>query len=80
MKPLCTSCAATEADGATFPQHVRGRPRFCGACQDQQRRDAEAQLWVDRHHAISRASYRARLRNRRASAQMDLIDGLVPTP
>lgn len=77
---VCASCAATAANGATFPTKIRGKPRVCESCLDAQRRAAESQFWVDRHHAISRASYRAKLRNRQKSDQMDMIDLIVPTP
>lgn len=79
----CVSCAATEADGASFPDRLprykRGKPK-CQACLDQERRQAEVEFHVHRQHLISRASYRAKLRVRAASPQADLVDLIVRRP
>jgi hypothetical protein len=78
VKPIgrrleCTDCAA-------MPEHVRAariRARL-----DELRRLRERSAKTPRNVArsISRRSYRARLRVRQASAQLDLVDLIVPSP
>lgn len=72
---ICSSCAATPSDGAIFPPKERGKPVICGDCA------MVAQRLTDMTGLPrTRASYRAALRHRRASAQMDLVDMIVRTP
>jgi hypothetical protein len=74
---ICQDCAATRADGATFPRKRQGQPPpvKCDDCA------AAAVTPVTHRHPIkSRASYRAAFRYRASLAQLDLVDLLVPAP
>lgn len=83
---VCTSCAATEADSATFPAKIRGESRHCQACADAFSQGGR--VFVLSRDGVSihagpprtRASYRAALRHRRASAQGDMVDQIVRAP
>ena len=78
---VCFSCAAAEADGATFPKKERGARRLCDACLDEQRRNAEVGYWAGRtYYTISRASYRAALRQRQKQPQSDWVDAAAKCP
>ena len=78
---FCIACAATEADGAVFPPKPRGLPRRCLDCASG---PAPAPLTLadglTRNKPRTRASYRAAHRHRSRSAQLDLVDLLVPPP
>lgn len=73
---VCRSCAATEADGATYPTAPSGRVTRlvcmdCALAAPHRPRPATRQ---------TRASYRASYRYRQSLAQGDLVDLLVPAP
>lgn len=78
----CWSCAALPEDGACLPaRKTRGRPLLCGDCGSEAAR--APRVPIERVHqapAMRRAQYRAALRFRSASAQMDLVDLLVKAP
>ena len=73
----CASCAATGMD-ATFPtaRKPRRRPDLCDACAAAAARERPAH----RTPPIKRASARSAYRRRLKSAQLDLVDLLVPPP
>lgn len=91
---LCTSCAGTEADGATFGPTKHGVPRLCLDCSKPSEpiRSYETFEELRRYFALhehrgrasitarTRASYRAALRHRQKQAQMDWVDQMGPTP
>jgi hypothetical protein len=71
----CISCGAIPGE-AVFPPKVRGKPSKCTDCVAEASREAPGR----RRPIIRRAAYRAALRVRQASLQLDLIDSLVPSP
>lgn len=79
---ICHDCGASKAD-ATFPRKVRGQPARCVDCA---RTPVICAAPVDStprapaHIVTTRASYRARYRNRAKSDQLDMVDLLVPPP
>lgn len=89
----CYSCAAGPAD-AKFPAIFRrGRPKLCVDCIAQIERDADCRErrfvraskvkrkdWQVATIVRRRASYRAKLRHREQSPQLDLVDILMPRP
>lgn len=76
---ICTSCAGTEADGATFGPKVRGRSTVCLSCEREVRNKA-ARLQYSSLKIRTRASYRAALRHRQKQQQMDWVDLVVRAP
>lgn len=91
---ICTSCAGTEADGATFGPTKHRVPRALSS-QDKPSepiRSYETFEELRRYFALhehrgrspitarTRASYRAALRRRQKQAQMDWVDQMGPTP
>lgn len=71
MTRVCLSCAATPTE-APFP--VRGRTCLeCAAAAARAPLDKPARI-------MTRASYRARLRVRQRSDQMDMIDMIQVSP
>jgi hypothetical protein len=72
----CDSCAATERDGAALGRKPHGRSLLCVDCEVEATRVPSPIAKL----AITRRSYRAALRHRRASAQMDLVDMIVKAP
>ncbi len=74
----CVSCAARSGD-ATFPEHRKRRePCMCTDCIAE--RDKLDRTSGRRKEAMTRASYRARLRARQAKPQLDLVDMIVRAP
>jgi hypothetical protein len=86
MTRACFACAATEADGAQLPERKpTRRPMLCTDCDTQPdteraERIRQRRTEIARNPPISRASYRAALRHRNASPQLDLVDRLVRSP
>lgn len=72
----CRSCGSRASETAFPTIHRRGDPWLCCDCA------AEAARLVEpsRRRVITRASYRAALRVRRASLQGDLVDLVVVPP
>jgi hypothetical protein len=70
---VCQSCAATDADDATFSRR-RGQALMCDDCA---RLPSTARPQTPTQ---TRASYRAAYRHRLKQAQGDLIDLIVPPP
>jgi hypothetical protein len=68
----CLSCAGRPDDGAEIPD----RSRLCCDCIAEAARSA----LPNPTPARSRRSYRAALRHRTKSPQMDLIDLITPVP
>jgi len=77
----CVSCASSPSE-ADFPAPKRGQRRLCNGCLDEQRRSATTEYIsaVTTRKLITRASYRARLRARSNSPQLDLIDAITRCP
>ena len=75
MIRVCRSCAATPAEAPFPPRWRRGAPKICLEC------GAARPARIERPgRIITRASYRARVRNRAKSGQADLVDMLVSCP
>jgi len=70
----CPSCAARPGQ-AEFPAMKRGAPLLCNDCAAEAPPDARP-----KHPPITRARYRAALRQRQANPQGDLVDLIVPAP
>lgn len=72
MTKECVSCAARDGE-TTFPPKVSGKPRRCCDCLDE--RDG-TESRIARPVMLTRASWWARERARKASPQLDMIDWL----
>jgi hypothetical protein len=84
MSGECYSCGVLRKPGEVFPDRRRGAPLLCADCVTEWPRELERieRCWEHRNdprrRVMTRASSRARLRVRLASAQTDLVDLLVP--
>ena len=76
MNLECVSCAARSGQ-AEFDCPSRGPPFICRQCEAEA---AVIPLRGIRGKPTTRASYRARLRSRRAKPQLDLVDLIVRAP
>lgn len=80
----CFVCAARPEDGAVLsPRKQTATPLVCTDCADEERRERAEPLALRRRltpAARTRASYRAALRVRQKSPQLDLVDLVVAAP
>jgi hypothetical protein len=72
---ICFSCGSTSAESAFRGERKPTRQRdYCTDCENEPQPQPRA------HIVITRASYRARLRRRQQSDQLDLVDAITPCP
>ena len=72
---VCFSCGSTSAESKFRGDRKPSRQRdYCTDCEN------ETQPQPRRHTVITMASYRARLRRRQQSPQLDLVDAIVRAP
>jgi hypothetical protein len=71
----CDSCAGTEKDGAVLGRKATRRSLLCSDCEAEATRVPHPIA-----KPVTRARYRAALRHREKSGQLDLVDMVVPPP
>jgi hypothetical protein len=84
----CYSCGSRPCDTAFPAERIKGLPLVCLECAVEWASEVtrEARCYdtrieiMGRRRIMTRASYRARLRVRKASAQGDLVDAIQARP
>jgi hypothetical protein len=76
---ICHDCGCGKGEGEFLPKR-RGQPRLCADGIAEHERAVLRGPLKPSDRIRTRASYRAALRHRQRSPQLDLVDALVPSP